>query len=90
MFKTCREILDIKGSNEHKSIQGLEYAMSWDTVSPGVNGVSTGVRGDMMGAGTACCLCESSCGISARWFETKARTLEWKCGLVMGLVTISY
>ena len=51
MFKTCRDILDIRGSVEHRSIHGLAYAMICETVSPGVNGVSTGVRGDMIGAG---------------------------------------
>ena len=51
MFRTCLDILLIKGSDEQRSIHGLEYAISWETVSPGVNGVSTGVRGGMIGAG---------------------------------------
>ena len=51
MFRTWREILEISGSVEHKSIQGLEYAIICETVSPGVRGVSTGVRGGMIGAG---------------------------------------
>jgi hypothetical protein len=41
----------MSGSEEHKSIHGLEYAITCDTVFPGVNGVSTGPRGGMMGAG---------------------------------------
>jgi hypothetical protein len=51
MFKTCLDMLLISGSGEHKSIHGLEKAMSWETAPPGVNGVSSGGRGGMIGAG---------------------------------------
>lgn len=51
MFRTCLDMLLISGSWEHKSIHGLETAMSWETISPGVSGVSNGVRGGMIGAG---------------------------------------
>jgi len=82
IFRTCRDMLDIKGSGEHRSIQGLEYAMIWDTVSPGVNGVSTGVRGGIMGAGGRPLFeawSEVSKEVSSeRWEEMRVRTLEWK------------
>lgn len=70
IFKTCRDMLEINGSEEHKSIQGLEYAMSCERVSPGVKGVSTGVRGGIIGAGGICVVFGSSedskCDNSAR------------------------
>jgi len=43
--------ISISGSAEHNSIHGLETAITWETVSAGVNGVSNGVRGSMIGAG---------------------------------------
>jgi hypothetical protein len=77
IFKTCREIFDIKGSEEHKSIHGLEYAISCDTVSPGVKGVSTGVRGGIMGVGEEILFGGSlAVSTSARWEEMSASTLE--------------
>jgi hypothetical protein len=63
-------------------------------VSPGVNGVSNGVRGGMIGGGGSLLFNksfeDSKLASSERWEEMSVRTLEWKCGLVIGLVSISY
>jgi hypothetical protein len=60
-------------------------------VSPGVNGVSTGERGGMIGAGGVNLFELSSVdSTSERWEERSARTLDWKWGVVIGLVSISY
>ena len=90
MFKTCREIFATRGSKEHKSIHGLEYAINWETVSPGVKGVSTGLRGGRIGAGVKLFEESSEASTKARWEERSVSTLEWKCGVVIGLVSISY
>lgn len=39
------------GSEEQRSIHVLECAMIWEAVSSGFNGLSTGVKGAIMGAG---------------------------------------
>jgi hypothetical protein len=83
-------MFDIKGSVEHKSIHGLAYAIIWVRVSPGVKGVSAGVRGGIIGAGGMYLSEDSTTGIWERWDETSVRTREWKCGLVIGLVSMSY
>jgi hypothetical protein len=94
MFRTWRDMLEIKGSGEHRSIHGLEYAINWETVSPGVKGVSTGVSGGIIGAGGVLFVAASSehweLESSERYVDIKVKTLEWKWGLVMGLVSISY
>jgi hypothetical protein len=33
---------------------------------------------------------DSTSEISERYVDIKVKTLEWKCGLVMGLVSMSY
>ena len=63
-------------------------------MSPGVNGVSTGFRGGMIGGGGKV-LAEAWPGVSKsdnsdRYVDINVNTLEWKCGLVIGLVSISY
>jgi hypothetical protein len=48
MLRTWRDILAINGSGEHKSIQGLEYAISWETISPNTKGVSKESKKEMI------------------------------------------
>ena len=87
-------MLEIRGSEEQRSIHGLEYAISWETVSPGVKGVSTGVSGGIIGAGGALFVATSSADSrresSERYADIKVKTRVWKCGLVIGLVSMSY
>ena len=80
----------IKGSVEHKSIHGLAYAIIWVMVSPGVNGVSAGVRGGIIGVGGMALSEDSTSEIWERCDERSVSTREWKCGLVIGLVSMSY
>jgi len=63
-------------------------------VSPGVKGVSTGVRGGIIGAGgvlfVAVSSADSRTESSERYADIKVKTRVWKCGLVIGLVSMSY
>lgn len=56
--------------------------------------MSTGVSGGMIGAGgmlfDAASSEDSKRESSERYVDIKVNTLEWKCGLVMGLVSMSY
>jgi hypothetical protein len=69
-------MLDIKGSDEQRSIQGLEYAIICESVSLGDRGVSTGSRGGIIGAGGMPPEVESVCDNVERYTEIRVNTLE--------------
>lgn len=56
--------------------------------------MSTGVSGGIMGAGgvlfVAALFEDSKLESSERYEDIKVKTREWKCGLVIGLVSMSY
>lgn len=67
----------MRGSGEQRSIHGLEYPINWETVSPGVRGVSTELNGGMIGAGGG--FFDADEPVASRrdkWEDNKDRTRE--------------
>ena len=81
------------GSGELRSLQELVTPISWLVVSSGVRGVSAGVSGAIK-IGEAFRVRVTSVleklAESERLELSSARTREWKCGVVIGVVSISY
>ena len=95
-ISTWREISAIKGSGEQRSIHEEVIPTTWLIASFGVKCVSAGARG---GTVMALVLKEvprvptaSKDGGSTddRWDESKDKTREWKCEVVIGVVSMSY
>lgn len=95
-FKMSADTAAINGSGEQRSVQVLEIATIWLVDSSGVRNVSTGESGGIT-KGFILCSFEPPPLVSyldgpasAKDEESRASTLEWKCGVVIGLVIISY
>jgi hypothetical protein len=95
-FKMSADRAAINGSGEQRSVQVLEIATIWLMDSSGVRDVSTGESGGIT-KGLIPCSFESpplvsylDAPASAKDEESRASTREWKCGVVIGLVIISY
>lgn len=84
MFSTCRDTLAISGSGEHRSIHGLQAAIICALLSPGSRVVSSDVncgtrRNEEL---------SNDCDVDVA--DSKESTLEWNCGVVIGVVIKSY
>ena len=94
--KMSADTAAMNGSGEQRSVQVLETATTWLIDSSGVRNVSTGESGGIT-KGFILCSFESpplasylDGPASAKDEESRASTLEWKCGVVIGLVIMSY
>src|ERR1700722_19812727 len=95
-FKMSADTAAINGSGEQRSVQVLEVATIWLIDSSGVRDVSTGESGGIT-KGFILCSFESPALVSyldapasAKDEKSRPSTREWKCGVVIGLVIISY
>lgn len=83
-------MLAIKGFVEHRSIQGLMYAVYVFTAGDGNKPVSSGVSGGMMGSARDAVNVLVGASVawskSERWSETSLKTLDLKCRFVTGVV----
>ena len=95
-FKMSADTAAINGSGEQRSVQVLEIATIWLIDSSGVRDVSTGESGGITKGFIQCSFEPPALVLyldapaSAKDEESRASTREWKCGVVIGLVIISY